>query len=107
MLDDPENVTTLARKRALEAGSAPAPHGSTDQHTTVIRFEYMGRDAGVAPATVGNEPTVILFHQSRFRECPISRFRDLVVIFEIQNLAFELSNTRRVLRCEETNFGLK
>ncbi len=37
----------------------------------------------------------------------MSRFRGLVAIFEIHNLAFELSNTRRVLRCEETNFGLK
>gem|GEM_PF-2271091 len=33
--------------------------------------------------------------------------RGIVVIFKIQNLAFELCYTQSVLRCEETKFGLE
>ena len=38
-------------------------------------------------------------------KCPTSRFRGPVVIFRIQNLAYDSSITQRVLRCKLMNLA--
>jgi len=41
------------------------------------------------------ESSAVTLGSRRLRDCPISRFRAVEVIFEVQNLDCELSHTRR------------